>query len=274
MQQALSTALKSMAGASDDAWQGLWVTQQAGQLTGAIWVQRLPMKLAQLWLPKAEGPKVDALLSAAHQWVKKQDIRLCHVVLSPEATFSETVLLEHGMQRLACLQHLIGSSDPRLRVKQSASLSLTAFSELSNTEQLALLAAVGHDSLDSRALREILSVEELLAGFYQQDPQAPQHWYAVGYRGVIVGVLLLAPDAASGRWELMLMGLKPEWRGQGLGRALLNKALHLAQQAGASEIILAVDAANLPAKQLYQQAGFKRYTQQRLLAWKSSDDRC
>ncbi|GEN28512.1 hypothetical protein HVA01_21580 [Halovibrio variabilis] len=262
-----------MADATDDAWQGLWVTQQAGQLTGAIWVQRLPMKFAQLWLPKAEGPKVDTLLRAAHQWVKKQDIRLCHVVLSPEATFSETVLLDHGMQRLACLQHLIGSSDQRLWVKQPASLSLMAFNELSNAEQLALLAAVGHDSLDSRALREILSVQELLAGFYQQDPQAPQHWYAVGYRGVIVGVLLLAPHAATGRWELMLMGLKPEWRGQGLGRALLNKALYLAQQAGAREVTLAVDAVNLPAKRLYQQAGFMRYTQQRLFAWKGNADR-
>lgn len=262
-----------MANASDEEWQGLWVTQQAGLLTGAIWVQRLPMKFAQLWLPKAEAPKVDALLRAAHQWVKKQDIRLCHVVLSPEATFPAAILLAHGMQRLACLQHLIGSSDQRLWVKQPTALSLTAFDELSNAEQLALLAAVGHDSLDSRPLREILSVEELLAGFYQQDLQAPQHWYAVGYRGVIVGVLLLAPDAASGRWELMLMGLKPKWRGQGLGRALLNKALNLAQQAGAREIILAVDAVNLPAKRLYQQAGFMRYTQQHLFAWKGNDGR-
>ncbi|BBI65328.1 hypothetical protein HSBAA_66340 [Vreelandella sulfidaeris] len=55
------------------------------------------------------------------------------------------------------------------------------------------MAAVGHDSLDSRALRNVLSENELLAGFYQQAPQAPQYWYAVDYQGVTVGVLLMAP---------------------------------------------------------------------------------
>jgi ribosomal protein S18 acetylase RimI-like enzyme len=71
----------------------------------------------------------------------------------------------------------------------------------------------------------------------------------------------------------MLMGLTSEWRGKGLGRALLNKALELAQQAGAQAVMLAVDDVNLPARRLYQQAGFVRYAQQRLLAWKGDGER-
>ena len=69
------------------------------------------------------------------------------------------------------------------------------------------------------------------------------------------------------------MGLIPEWRGMGLGRALLNSALALAQQAGIQEVVLAVDEVNVPAKRLYQQAGFKHYAQQRLLAWKGGGER-
>ncbi|HSP32093.1 MAG TPA: GNAT family N-acetyltransferase, partial [Halomonas sp.] len=249
-----------------------------GRLTGAIWVQRLPMSMAQLWLPKtglpeAKGEHAQALLRAAHQWVKTQNIRLCHMELSPQAAELEALWSEHGMHRLACLEHLTCGSDRRLTINEARPLSLTPLCEFSQSEQMALLAAVGHDSLDSPALRDILSVKELLAGFYHQDPQAPQHWYAVNYQGALVGVLLLAPRAALGRWELMLMGLKPEWRGKGLGRALLNKALELAQQAGARAITLAVDEVNLPAKQLYRQAGFVRFAQQRLLAWKGNGDR-
>ncbi|WGI25430.1 GNAT family N-acetyltransferase [Halomonas alkaliantarctica] len=271
-QAALSAAVKAMYNQPDAQWDGLWITIEAGQLVSAIWVQPLPMNMAQLWLPKELSSErsvhTSALLRAANAWVNVHNIRLCHLVLSPHAPASEALLVEHGMQRLACLEHLTVSSKRRLMMHEAIPLSLQPLSEFSQSEQLALLAAVGQDSLDSRPLRDVLSVEELLAGFYQQDSHAPQHWYAVGYQEVVVGVLLLAPRPAQGGWELMLMGLTPDWRGKGLGRSLLNKALELAQQAGVQEVMLGVDDANVPAKQLYREAGFVRYAQQRLLAWK------
>ncbi len=270
---ALSAAIKRMYHQPDALWEGLWVSVEAERVTNAIWVQPLPMGMAQLWLPKFESAHVSALLRAAYGWVKSQPIRLCHVTLSPPAAATEAALLAHGMQRLANLEHLIGSSHCRLAMSEARRLTLQPLGEFSHTEQLALLAAVGQDSLDSRPLRDVLSVKELLAGFHQQDPQGPLHWYAVSYQGSVVGVLLLAPRPLVGRWELMLMGLAPEWRGMGLGRALLNCALELAQQAGVPEIMLMVDDVNLPAKQLYQQAGFVRASQQRLLGWKGGSER-
>ncbi|CAO1669984.1 GCN5-like N-acetyltransferase [Halomonas sp. NYA30] len=272
-QTALSEAVKAMYDLPDEQWGGLWISLDAGRLKGAIWVQPLPMNMAQLWLPKAEGAHAHALLHAAYRWVNNQPIRLCHLTLSPQAAETEALLMEHGMQRLANLAHLTGSSHRRLVMKEARPLSLQPFGEFSQTQQLALLAAVGHDSLDSRPLRDVLSVQELLTGFHQQDPQAPQHWYTVNYQDAVAGVLLLAPRPSLGRWELMLMGLAPEWRGIGLGRALLNSALELAQQAGVQEVMLAVDNVNLPAKRLYQEAGFVHYAQQRLLAWKGGGGR-
>ena len=274
-QAALSAGIKAMYNQPDAQWDGLWITIEAGQLVSAIWVQPLPLNMAQLWLPLPSEQDVhtSALLRAANAWVKNHNIRLCHLELSPQAPVSEALLLQHGMQRLVCLQYLTGNSGYRLAMNEALPLSLQPLCALSMAEQLSLLAAVGQDSLDSRPLRDLLSVEELLNGFYQQDTQAPQHWYAVGYRDAVVGVLLLAPRPALDRWELMLMGLTPDWRGKGLGRALLNKALGLAQQAGVQKVVLAVDDVNVPAKRLYQQAGFIRYTQQRLFAWKGSGER-
>lgn len=273
LQPTLNSALKTMANAPESQWEGLWVGYESGKLIGAVWVQLLPMNMAQLWLPLStlNAEHVHQLLRAAYQWVKTSNKRLCYIDTVSQAPGVETQLIEHGMQPLAHLEYLVGRSDRRLDVKVDILLLLQPFSALSNVEQLALLTAVGHDSLDSCALRDILTIEELLAGFYQQDPHAPMHWYAIHYQQALVGVLLLAPYSPPGRWELLLMGLTPEWRGKGLGRALLNKALSLTQQAGMAEIILAVDVVNLPAKRIYQEAGFARHAEQRLFAWKGGD---
>ncbi|MEH6640192.1 hypothetical protein [Vreelandella glaciei] len=64
-QTALSGAVKAMYDQPDEQWGGLWISLDAGQLTGAIWVQPLPMNMAQLWLPKAEGVHARALLNSA-----------------------------------------------------------------------------------------------------------------------------------------------------------------------------------------------------------------
>lgn len=55
MQQALSSALKSIQNGSDENWQGLWILQHAGRVKSAIWVQLLPMHMAQLWLPRTQS---------------------------------------------------------------------------------------------------------------------------------------------------------------------------------------------------------------------------
>ncbi len=65
---ALSEAVKAMYDLPDEQWGGLWISLDAGRLTGAIWVQPLPMNMAQLWLPKAEGAHAYALLHAAYRW--------------------------------------------------------------------------------------------------------------------------------------------------------------------------------------------------------------
>ena len=54
-QTALSEAVKAMYDLPDEQWGGLWISLDAGRLTGAIWVQPLPMNMAHLWLHKAEG---------------------------------------------------------------------------------------------------------------------------------------------------------------------------------------------------------------------------
>ncbi|QPL46209.1 GNAT family N-acetyltransferase [Halomonas sp. A40-4] len=270
-QKALTEALKSMTKAPETAWQSLWISLERGHINGVVWVQRLPQNMAQLWLPNVQGDHISALIETARHWVIQQRLTLCHIELDPEATQQRAQLIAHGMQPLVSLRCLKAGVDQRFpAAKPFTQLHWAPWDLLTTAQEHALMTAVGHDSLDCRGLRDILSVNDLLAGFYGQDPHAPAHWHAlyVDESPSPIGALVLAPRSEINRWELMLMGLVPEWRRRGLGGHILNHALALAQQANALELLLSVDHENLPAFNLYRRAGFSEYAQQYVMAWR------
>ena len=56
---------------------------------------------------------------------------------------------------------------------------------------------------------------------------------------------------------LARLAVKPSWKGQGIGRALLGQGMQLAQQAGMRRMLLGTQASNLRALQLYRRTGFR-----------------
>lgn len=74
------------------------------------------------------------------------------------------------------------------------------------------------------------------------------HWLAVLADGRPVGCARLLPDGRIGR-----MAVLPEWRGQGIGRALLDAAVACARARGMHEVRL---SAQCHAAPFYQRAGF------------------
>jgi ribosomal protein S18 acetylase RimI-like enzyme len=75
---------------------------------------------------------------------------------------------------------------------------------------------------------------------------------------------LLADHPDDDQWELVYLGVAPESRGQGLGMALARKALAMARRAGRRQLVLAVDAANAPAIEIYRRAGFEAWERRRI----------
>jgi ribosomal protein S18 acetylase RimI-like enzyme len=71
-----------------------------------------------------------------------------------------------------------------------------------------------------------------------------------------VGVLLLADHPKGRHWELMYAALVPEVRGRGWGRQITRYAQWRARGANVERIVVAVDAANLPAVAMYRDSGF------------------
>ncbi|MBX6313246.1 MAG: GNAT family N-acetyltransferase [Isosphaeraceae bacterium] len=74
-----------------------------------------------------------------------------------------------------------------------------------------------------------------------------------GYVATIQGVIDRGPIGA-----IQNVGVIPAYRGLGLGRALVRKALEGFSQAGLRRVYLEVTAENAPAVRLYRDIGFRR----------------
>ncbi len=100
------------------------------------------------------------------------------------------------------------------------------------------------------------------------------HWNSADYQHAIAGgepprVALVADADAQVRgflvarriereWEIENVVVAAEWRGRGLGSALLGAILELARGAGAQRVFLEVRESNLVARGLYEKWSFAR----------------
>jgi ribosomal protein S18 acetylase RimI-like enzyme len=97
---------------------------------------------------------------------------------------------------------------------------------------------------------------------------------AVRQRGILIGareraestlagmVVVVPPDsparrlARSNQAEMHLLGVRPQYRGQGLGRMLVDEAIAAATRLGCTRLILWTQPSMEEAQQLYESAGF------------------
>jgi ribosomal protein S18 acetylase RimI-like enzyme len=121
----------------------------------------------------------------------------------------------------------------------------------------ALIERTYSSTLDCSRLDEARSMEHVLTGYRRTGVYRPEWWIIAGYRGHDVGCVLLADHPEHDQCELMYLGVVPEWRGHGWGRELASYAQWLARRAGRERIVLAVDDANWPARQIYDGLGFQ-----------------
>jgi ribosomal protein S18 acetylase RimI-like enzyme len=93
------------------------------------------------------------------------------------------------------------------------------------------------------------------------DPDVGRIYCATEGDAVVgmVSILFTVSTAEGGRaaW-LEDMIVHPDWRGQGIGEALLREAVNGAQSAGCTRISLQTDSDNIGAQRLYQRIGFER----------------
>lgn len=89
-----------------------------------------------------------------------------------------------------------------------------------------------------RNLSRVIRREHRVDMAWTREEPSPAHgelWVVEAGRGEIVGSCGLR-EGDSGCWELHSLNLLPEWRGFGLGRALVEHAVFSAQEQGALEV--------------------------------------
>ena len=78
--------------------------------------------------------------------------------------------------------------------------------------------------------------------------------------GVATGFAL--SRGAAGEEELLLLAVHPDWRGRGIGRALLDRFVAAAAQRGADRLFLEMREGNF-AEELYRSNGFREVGRRR-----------
>ena len=104
---------------------------------------------------------------------------------------------------------------------------------------------------DARRVREQVFINEQkvpVALEWDANDAVSRHVVAYDTTGVAVGTGRLLPDGHIGR-----MAVLPEWRGKGVGRALLERLLESAQIAGQQHLVL---HAQTQAEEFYRRLGF------------------
>ncbi len=127
------------------------------------------------------------------------------------------------------------------------------------------------DTLDCPAMNGRRSRKQVLEGFLDGRPlrQTDPCWQVLEVDGRVAGCLLLQQHSANpselGLVELVYMGLLTSARGNGLGSALVQRAISTARQLGTQTLVVAVDQQNWPALDVYRQFGFQSH--QSLQVW-------
>ena len=245
--------------------EGLCVALQGDDVVGAAWGQRQPGNTAVFWPPqfagKLTGPDelfVPRALSAeVTRALDAAGIVLTQTLLPAWEQTQAAVLASAGFRWLADLIYLACEAEnfPN-STPASAELEFDVYDESQKGRLGTLIERTYDSTLDCPALDGVRSMDDVIAGYQATGIFQPAHWRIVRNREEDIGVLLLADHPEMRHWELLYMGLVPSSRGHGWGAQITRQAQWMARVAGVERIVLAADAANIPATNIYTAAGF------------------
>ena len=271
--QALADAVDT---ASADDWPGLRISLGAdGELDGAIWVQPVPGRSAVLWPPADSCGRKSVLLREAGRWADYLGLYFTQIALTePSDKITHRDLERAGFRDLAGMLTFSGSPDetgPSAydSTTQSEALGWEVLRVGNYRRFAALFDAVNGETRDFPELVRSRPTHAVYEGFLGRGGMREGLWRVLSWRGQDAGLLLLAAHREACSMELLFMGVRPAFRGIGLGRAITQQAFSLARE-HSYQLILTADARNSRALALYREAGLKVVCTSRLFVRFSS----
>jgi len=242
---------------------GLFQARRGDQLVGAVWGQVEAGRCAYCWPPVLAPHEPEAtaieLQEMADTYLDRAGVLLTQAILPPRDIVSAVRLTRNGYRHLVELHYLHSEVEQMPSVRPRSELTYQACSLERGSRMEELVEQSYHDTLDCRQLEHERPIEDVLSGYRETGVPRPQWWLIARYNQHDVGCLLMSDHPEQNHCELMYLGLVPKWRGRGWGYHMARYAQWLARQAGRARIVLAVDDANWPARQLYSRAGYQTW---------------
>lgn len=261
---AAATGIERRAAAQGIDLSFLWTARDEGRIVGAAMVVPHPGKTALLMTSgpedRAQAVRLGALVRATLGACRaRPDIWLVQALTSPGEPLRAEALGLGGMQHLASLEYMERPTGS-LEGAEAAPPAGCRFEPWDPTQRALLrdlLQRTYVDTLDCPGLSKLRDPEDILDGHLAAGNHDPALWTIAWQGSTPCGALLMSASGISESIEVVYLGLAPESRGHGLGRALLAHGLALVAARPEPTVSLAVDARNAPALALYARAGFR-----------------
>ncbi len=248
--------------AAELAQEPLFIALRGDDVRGAAWGQRQSGNIAVFWPPQlAAGEDLQACVPLAEGVIRALDdaaVDLVQVLLPAPDAHTIEVLLHVGFRHLADLLYLsCEAARFPVAAPEPCEVEFESYAPSQRARLLQLVEQTYEGTLDCTALNGVRDLDDVVNGYEATGAFRPENWQFVRQGGEDVGILLLADHPQARHWELMYMGLVPGVRGRGWGRQIARYAQWLARGARVERILVAVDAANSPAADVYRVTGFE-----------------
>ena len=237
---------------------GIWIARTASGIVGVVIAQPLQGASCLFWLPVAITDCANALVAAALTWCKARGCTIAQAFYPPDQASRTQPFLANGFRHITRLHHLeydfvLHEMEPQAnRVGlEFVSCDPVMPAEFGDTLLRSYIGSLDCPELDGRR-----SIDEILAGHRGTGTHHPDCWWLALRNREPIGVLILTAIVNQSLWELAYLGIVPEHRGEGWGRALMLHALTNLRARNARRLTLAVDSRNIPARRLYESLGF------------------
>jgi GNAT superfamily N-acetyltransferase len=240
---------------------GLLVAGEADRPLGAALYVPQPDGSAFVWppivLPATDAETVaDALLTDLRARLDALGVWLGQCLLETGNAEDRTRLARNEFTHLADLVYL-EKTLARPRPAPGTELETILFDPVANADRFAsALERTYAGTLDCPGLTGLRTAAEALESHKLAGQFDPAWWRIFRVADEDAGVLLLNDHPEQNAWEVVYLGVVPEARGRGLGRAMLLSGLADARAAGRGSVLLAVDSRNKYARRIYSELGF------------------
>jgi ribosomal protein S18 acetylase RimI-like enzyme len=247
----------------------LLVALRAEEVVGGAWAQLQPGRTASISPPAVVAGEpastADRLLDELLQASASGHAQLAQVLLEQDHGADFERLVSRRFEHMTDLLYLVSLASAFPEAESATPLTFEPFSESQQSRLSALVERTYEETRDCPQMNGLRDMADTLAGYRAAGSFDPARWFFLRHDGQDVGCLLLADHPEHRQWELVYVGLVPEFRGRGWGVEVVRHAQFLASRARAKCLLLAVDAANEPAVAMYGEAGFTAWDRRSVL---------